>query len=505
MLKRIAFTCLYLAACATHSDENQSQSAQVTVQRGVDRASAFAVPEAQVLAGLGVQWSGVYIGGPCSAGAGWTPSVVSALANAVHWQFMPIYVGQEASAICNASNLSYAQGQADGAETASIMASFAWAAHGNIPVALDVEEGTYEASPAAATNYVHGWLDAVHGAGYLAYVYSSPSAVNTFAAASLPIDGVWVASYFYSGFENVSPYDLNQIGGNFVEQNRAWQYAGDFAVGGAGSVDADVADMLLAPAPGQTNGAIAEPSRAEYLAMTSTASGNGYWIVKGDGGVFSYGDAVFHGSMGGQSINEPTIAIAASADYDGYWLAATDGGIFTFGDAAFGGSMGGKPLNAPIVGIAHGAGGYWLAAGDGGVFAFGAAFHGSMGGQKLNAPVVGIAATPSGQGYWLVAADGGMFSFGDAGFFGSTGSLKLNAPVVGMAATKTGQGYWLAAADGGVFAFGDAAFYGSMGGKALVAPVVGIAARPEGDGYWLLGSDGGVFSFGAAPFAGRPH
>jgi len=33
---------------------------------------------------------------------------------------------------------------------------------------------------------------------------------------------------------------------------------------------------------------------------------------------------------------------------------ASDGGIFSFGDASFYGSMGGKPLSKPIVGIAGG-------------------------------------------------------------------------------------------------------------------------------------------------------
>ena len=36
----------------------------------------------------------------------------------------------------------------------------------------------------------------------------------------------------------------------------------------------------------------------------------------------------------------------------GYYYVASDGGIFTFGDATFEGSMGGKPLDTPIVGIA---------------------------------------------------------------------------------------------------------------------------------------------------------
>jgi hypothetical protein len=43
--------------------------------------------------------------------------------------------------------------------------------------------------------------------------------------------------------------------------------------------------------------------------------------------------------------------MAATPDGAGYWLVASDGGVFSFGDSAFHGSMGGKPLNAPIVGM----------------------------------------------------------------------------------------------------------------------------------------------------------
>ena len=255
-------------------------------------------------------------------------------------------------------------------------------------------------------------------------------------------------------------------------------------------------------APGPTM-----PGPTGYLGITPTHDGNGYWVVKADGGVFSYGDAHFFGSAASGNLNAPPVAITATTDAAGYLLAATDGGVFTYGDAGFYGSMGGHHLNAPVVGIARDASGhgYYLAAADGGVFTFGdAAFHGSMGGTHLNAPIVGIATSPTG-GYWLVASDGGVFSFGGAGFYGSTGNVELNAPVVGMAATPTGHGYWLVAADGGVFAFGDAHFFGSMGGTHLNAPISGIAARPQGDGYWLVAHDGGVFTFGAAPFLGRPQ
>ncbi|MGH9207922.1 MAG: hypothetical protein ACRD1G_15430 [Acidimicrobiales bacterium] len=44
--------------------------------------------------------------------------------------------------------------------------------------------------------------------------------------------------------------------------------------------------------------------------------------------------------------------MASKPDSQGYWLAADDGGVFSYGDAPFLGSMGGIPLNQPVVGMA---------------------------------------------------------------------------------------------------------------------------------------------------------
>ena len=81
---------------------------------------------------------------------------------------------------------------------------------------------------------------------------------------------------------------------------------------------------------------------------------HGYWEVASDGGIFAFGDATYYGSMGGQPLNQPIVALAATPDGGGYWEVAADGGIFAFGDAAFYGSMGAKPLNRPIVAFAAG-------------------------------------------------------------------------------------------------------------------------------------------------------
>ena len=235
---------------------------------------------------------------------------------------------------------------------------------------------------------------------------------------------------------------------------------------------------LTGTRPASTEGTGWEP--AIFMYGTPSPSGTGYWPVAADGGVFAFGGASYHGSLGGMSLNKPIVAAAATSDGGGYWLAAADGGVFAFGDATFQGSMGGTTLNKPIVGMAASPSGdgYWLVASDGGVFAFGTAgYHGSTGGKTLNKPIVGMAATPDGGGYWLVASDGGVFSFGDATFKGSTGAITLNQPVVGVAASPDGGGYWLVARDGGVFAFGSASFMGSAANVALNAPIVGITSH----------------------------
>jgi hypothetical protein len=196
----------------------------------------------------------------------------------------------------------------------------------------------------------------------------------------------------------------------------------------------------------------------------------------------------------------PVVGASAPAPLaDSYWLVASDGGVFSFGEAGFYGSMGGTPLNAPIVAMAAGPdqAGYWLVASDGGVFSFGdAKFYGSLGGTRLNAPIVGMAPTPDGGGYWLVASDGGVFSFGDAKFYGSMGGRHLNAAISGMSATTDGGGYYLVGADGGVFSFGDAAFYGSFtpGPWQGTQKVIGISlffgAPPVPAGYYVTASNG---------------
>ena len=118
-------------------------------------------------------------------------------------------------------------------------------------------------------------------------------------------------------------------------------------------------------------------------ASPSTPSGNGYWLVASDGGIFTLRRrALLRLDRRASTSTSRSSAWRRPRRGHGYWLVAADGGIFSFGDAHF---------------------------------------YGSTGGIHLNQPIVGMAATPTGHGYWLVAADGGIFTFGDAHFYGSTG------------------------------------------------------------------------------------
>jgi hypothetical protein len=215
-------------------------------------------------------------------------------------------------------------------------------------------------------------------------------------------------------------------------------------------------------------------------------TGLGYWTVAADGGVFTFGDAPFHGSAAPIPLAAPVVAIAATNDGGGYWLLGRDGGVFTFGNAPFFGAGVGEDPVSPAVGIAptgrHTRLGYLVAHADGSVY-----LHTAGGSAQvaapiagLAAPVIGIASTPSQAGWYLGAADGGVFTFGDARFGGSAAALHLVAPVTGIAVRNDG-GYWLVGADEGIFSFCGAPFFGTRAGTAHAGfgPAVGLAATPD--------------------------
>jgi hypothetical protein len=81
------------------------------------------------------------------------------------------------------------------------------------------------------------------------------------------------------------------------------------------------------------------------MSMAPDPDGVGYWLVASDGGIFAF-EALFKGSMGGTPLNKPVSGMVPGAN--GYMMVGEDGGIFSFGDVAFLGSLGATPPPSPI-------------------------------------------------------------------------------------------------------------------------------------------------------------
>jgi hypothetical protein len=360
---------------------------------------------------------------------------------------------------------------------------------------------------------------------------SSPTDQFTFSAPPMPTSPPVVTSITPStvgGGPDADAATVELHGANFlyatsvqIGSTSVDLASGDFAAASSTVINAEVPHEpigtvldLTVTGPGGTS-AISPADRITYVTPPLPPPTAGYWEVASDGGIFTFGNAPFYGSMGGTRLNAPVVGMTPhvvlpqiNPTANGYWEVASDGGVFSFGGAKFFGSAGAIHLNKPIVAMASNPdnGGYWLVASDGGVFSFGdAPFYGSTGGTHLNSPIVGMALDDDGGGYWLAAADGSVYAFGSAASFGSV-NHSLSSPVVGITADPAAAGYWLVEANGAVLSFGAAPNEGSAVGFPLNKPMVGMATRynAEGDtfGYWEAASDGGIFTFGNTDFYG---
>ena len=232
----------------------------------------------------------------------------------------------------------------------------------------------------------------------------------------------------------------------------------------------------------------------------------------------------------GMRLNQPVVGMASTHDAAGYWEVATDGGVFSFGDAQFHGSTGSIRLNKPMVGMAvtPDGGGYWLVASDGGIFAYGdAGFYGSTGqpepqqaGHRHGAHPrrTGLLAhrlrrrrlrlrrrrllrlarrraalrprssawprPPTAAGTGCSAPTARVHAFGDAPQVGvaaaSPGLGTMKSPMTGLIPDFSGQGFDAVNGSGQAFAFGDAPYFGDVttAVPGYSGHAVGIAATP---------------------------
>jgi hypothetical protein len=136
--------------------------------------------------------------------------------------------------------------------------------------------------------------------------------------------------------------------------------------------------------------------------MVPTHDGGGYWLIASDGGLFSFGDATFHGSLGSNPPATPIVAVAPTPSGGGYWMLEANGTLHSFGDA-------------PAL----------LTSAE------------SPGLDLATSPMVGMVPTPDGQGLIVVDTRGQVFSLGSGPYFGDVTSIVpgYSGHVVGLAAT----------------------------------------------------------------------
>ena len=214
---------------------------------------------------------------------------------------------------------------------------------------------------------------------------------------------------------------------------------------------------------------------------------------RADGGVFSFGDARFHGSTGGLQLNQPIVGIAATPTGKGYWLVASDGGVFSLRRRALprldrrhaaqpaDRRHGARRRAAAATGSSRP-----TAASSASATRASTARRAAL---RLNHPIVGMARDAERQratGSSPPTAASSASATRASGLAPATARLARPHRRDGgdrRAARATG----CSAADGGVFASATRSSYGSLAsdGSAQGKHAYDLEPRPTGDGYWI--------------------
>jgi len=202
-------------------------------------------------------------------------------------------------------------------------------------------------------------------------------------------------------------------------------------------------------------------------------------VVNTRGEVVALDGAIHRGDLTGFTLDAPIVAAASTTTGAGYWLLGADGGVFSFGDAQFQGS-----LRSPDQALAT--------AEDL------TEVQGILELLRYNGEVraVDIVAVNESSGYWIVLANGRSIEFGGAGRVVQP-PVELAAAAVQLVPNPAGEGMWLLAADGGIFGLLGAPYFGSVPGLGVASQhSIAMMPSPAGDGYGIVDATGAIVGFG---------
>lgn len=200
-------------------------------------------------------------------------------------------------------------------------------------VAIDVEQ--HDVSGAVASDYWPAVAARVAHAGFTPVLYTSRSSAHHFANSDYKLR-------WFGDWTN-EPHTIPAVAGSVVV---AVQYASPVSNPALHGYDLSIIfdDMLPLWRPDGTP----EDTMPGYAIARS---GGGYYLLDEDTGAVYAFDCVYHGGVNTLHPTPPApYSIAVTATGKGYWISAADGGVFSFGDAPFRGSI---PNNAKIEHVAR--------------------------------------------------------------------------------------------------------------------------------------------------------
>ena len=219
------------------------------------------------------------------------------------------------------------------------------------------------------------------------------------------------------------------------------------------------------------------------VAICSTSTGKGYWVLYGNGQISSHGDAVHHGNAWSDD-DGGYMDFARTPDNGGLWVLHGSGTVHELGNAPdLGDISSSQPSGRKGTAITGHPSvvGFWACDGAGYVTARGSGVpnYGGLDGSLVPLEwVVDIESNPDGTEYLLTGGVGSRaFNAGGSTYFPNNAAMFTNftqdqngfKSLTWGAAYDVEQpgGFWVIHADGEMDAFNGASWYGTPGGEGI--------------------------------------